>query len=220
MLYQLSNEDFYKIVPNPEYVLYIFAYPHYYRLYRPESIYSPICYTVFYKSDKKEILKLKNRNHIFDNVNFLYPIIDRFIFNNIINYDFVKKEANNFLLKHLLKSKQELQKHWKNTKFIIFFYDQPFFSDQLYKKLRAENFILITPEDYKINSGLKQYQLNDGHPNELFWDLVLTDILAYIKIKIVGKYESKREIIIKQNSFCKFICILYYICNNNSITNE
>ena len=82
-----------------------------------------------------------------------------------------------------MESKKEVEKHWKNVKFVIFDYE----SDSLWfnnspnvlneanvEKLRQDGFIVIkTSEltDKKLGEGY-YISKDDQHPNEAAWNLI------------------------------------------------
>ena len=96
----------------------------------------------------------------------------------------LKKDAFNFLEKHLIESKQEVERHWKNVKFVIFDYESADLflfnnnSNVLNKanveKLEKDGFIVIKTSDLtdiKLGDGYWLGQ-GDSHPNEAAWDLI------------------------------------------------
>lgn len=181
MLYQLKREDFYKEVPEPEYVIYIYIGDHISRMYKYNYIFDSRGYN--YLKYNKVFGKLKEENR-------LQKIPYSRIYNDIILCSIAKILESNFLNfafdffeKHLLECKKEMEKHWENTKFIILDYEceEPLFSTKnnvLSKKnirrLEKEGFIVIkTSELTDVKLDERYYvDANDHHPNEAAWDLI------------------------------------------------
>jgi len=181
MLYQLKREDFYKDIPEPEYIIYVYIGNHISRMYK----YNYICdsYDYNYLKYNNVFGKLKEEKRL-QNIPYsrLYnDIILRFIAK--FQESKFPKLAFNFLEKHLLESKKELEKHWKNTKFVILEYESEdkslspninVLSLKNIKKLEKDGFIVIKTSDLTDIPLGKNYYLDemDHHPNEAAWDLI------------------------------------------------
>ena len=98
-------------------------------------------------------------------------------------------ENMNFLILHFKKLKEEIQKHWKNTKFVVLFYYQEVepeeFDIKLKEKLIENGFIVVnTRELTGISLCGEQYQLSkqDEHPNAKAWDVVVSQLVQKLNL--------------------------------------
>lgn len=77
MLYQLSNEKFYEIIPEPEYVIYVYLSDHVRRLYQP-CLYSIFqYYGAFYHLVNGKLM-LKKTRIFYDRFNLVARTYDKF----------------------------------------------------------------------------------------------------------------------------------------------
>ncbi len=181
MLYQLKQEDFYKSMPEPEYIIYLYISNHIFRIYKYPWLYKwgyRIRYNDLKYNSTKDGLKEEHR---------LQNIPYSRVYNELILYNITKWQAKRngfeFLEKHLIESKNEVEKHWKNTKFVIFDYESKdswfnncpeVLNKENVEKLRKDGFIIIkTSELTDIKLG-DEYYINsaDQHPNEAAWNLI------------------------------------------------
>ena len=173
MYYQLTNEDFYKIVPKPEYIIYVYMDGHMARLNIPVSLAFDNCYNAFYKKIKDRYI-LKNRTFFSDKI-----IIQHFIKNYIVNNYLTRNGKYNTqkekeVVDFVIASKDAAEKHWgKDIKFIIFSYID--FEDATIKYIKDNNILLFNVDEHNLNLNDKQYQIseNDDHPNERAWDEIV-----------------------------------------------
>ena len=83
-----------------------------------------------------------------------------------------------FCYKHFIQSKNNMEKRWKNTKFIVLMYNPAYKEDNYLKeKLESQNFIVIKTDDLTTeNLKENKYFQQNQHPTEEAWDL-LTPLL-------------------------------------------
>ena len=76
-----------------------------------------------------------------------------------------------------------MQKHWKNTKYVVYFYDYEQNYDLLKSKLEKENFIIIDNKDLTqeyLTTG--KYMFTDYHPTEAAWDLLVPKLIEELSL--------------------------------------
>ena len=125
MLYQLKNEDFYKIIPHPECIIYVFIWSHYTRMFTPVCVFCEPSYTVFYKQNRKKEFIEKKRGFFTNRVIFQHSLMNNFVYPKLIENSFYQKYLDNLLVDYLKESKKEADRHWKDTKFVVFMFDKP-----------------------------------------------------------------------------------------------
>ena len=184
MLFQLKNEEFYKIVPKPEYIIYVFMDGHTQRIFTPVSLSYNNCYTAFYKKRGGNEFKLKKRNFFSDKIIIKHYISNQLTWNflnRINNYnDFTER----LLIDYIQESRKEAEKHWgKDLKFVVMFYRDPIRQETI-KELDDLGYIIITKEDFKINVWDKKFQISetDDHPNGLAWDYIVPVIVKKLNL--------------------------------------
>lgn len=184
MLYQLQDEDFYKIVPEPEYIIFTYIPDHIRRLYQPCLFSIPQYYGAHYsmKKDKNGNYYLEHRKYplFYDRFNFVARLID------FKPFDIANDYSRAFLKQHFIETKKAIDKHWKNTKFIIFVYydDDTFYFEQIQKDLEKIGYTVINRNDvFPFEPKDVRYCLSkdDGHPNDKAWDAIVPKLIEYLK---------------------------------------
>ena len=188
MLYQTKLPKLYEQIPEPEYVIYTHMNDHPRRLYILTFMAGHMLnedFNLRYKEKNGELIEIQNKNNFLNFVKRLY------ITNEIYHF-YVKhfvlsknnlKNVYDFELKHFIESKKEMQKHWKNTKYVVLFYDKMYDDEYLKDKLKQDGFIVIniyelTTEDLTD----KKYTIRDYHPNEAAWDLITPKVIEALKL--------------------------------------
>ncbi len=188
MLYQTKLEEIYSQIPEPEYVIYTIMHDHFRRLYILTFMRGQMLnedFNLRYKEKDGKLYEIKNKNHLFNFIKRLY-------LTNVIYNHYVEKiklraengeEYTNFALKHFIESKEEMQKHWKDTKYVVYFYDYEPNYDLLKNKLEKEDFIIIDNKDLtKEDLTTEKYMFADYHPKEAAWDLLTPKIIEKLGI--------------------------------------
>jgi hypothetical protein len=173
MYYQLNNEDFYKMIPKPEFIIYVYMDGHMSRINIPVSLAFNNCYDAFYKKNKDKYI-LKKRIFLSDKI-----IIQHFIKNYVVNNYLTRNGKYNLqkekeVVDYVIASRAAAEKHWgKDIKFIIFSYYE--FEDATIKYIKDNNILLFNVDEHNLNLNDKQYQIsgNDDHPNERAWDEIV-----------------------------------------------
>ena len=211
MLYQVRDDDFFKTVPEPEYVIYVYFSDHIRRLFLNHFNFWEVSGERFYLryTDKNgelvertfpenPVLFQLNRIYIYNKIcdmffaHYYYPFFD-FIFPLYKKSDIVKHFINpykiydgylDFAYKHFDSAKKEMQKHWKNTKYVIFIYNNCPLHDDFAKRLSDDGFIVIRIEDItdkKIRTS--EYTMSDGvHPNGKAWDFITPKLIEKLNL--------------------------------------
>ena len=183
MLFQLKTEEFYKIVPKPEYIIYIFMDGHTQRIFTPVALSFNNCYTAFYKKEKNEF-KLKKRNFLSDKIIIQHYISNQLAWYFLNRFKIYKDFSENLLIDYIQESRKEAEKHWgKDLKFVVMFYRDPIRQETI-KELDDLGYIIITKEDFKINVWDKKFQISetDDHPNGLAWDYIVPEIVKKLNL--------------------------------------
>ena len=181
MYWQTTQDGFYKQVPPSKDVIYIFMFDHFRRSY----IYT---FNLFLKEFYIHY-SIKDNELIFDKYEnpFKNFIMSLYIVKlSYKNYNTVTDDA----LLYFIKSRENLEKHWKNElgkiNFTVILYDtawEPpfynFYKEALRKKLKEKGFNVISTDEL-TNEDLTQPKYlmhNNWHPTEAAWDL-LTPLIA------------------------------------------
>ena len=184
MLYQLSNDSFYSIVPKPEYVIYVYINAHLARMYLGK--YNTFSRYLFYKEKKsktgekylkrdylKETLYRSSLINLLMSKKFYYRISD--------NPE--PKEIEFFKL-HLVQAKKEIEKHWGNdVKFVVLVYEEEYNIKKLkpiitdLEKIGIQFINLNDLSDINFRDSEYQISESDLHPNAKAWE-VLTPLLV------------------------------------------
>ena len=179
MLYQLQSEDFYKIIPQPEYIIYVYISDHLRRLKIPCIPSIKDYMDIYYYYDKhSKSLKLKHYNKYFKLPFIFYFINDKINYNIYNNMDLFKYE--------ILESKKLIDKHWKNTKFVVFLYDKynTEIQNSIIPELKSNGIIIINRNDITpFDDNDTRYALNetDKHPNEHAWEYIVPKLMQELK---------------------------------------
>lgn len=161
MYYQLSNEDFYKIIKKPKYIFYFYT-PK--QLILTNNKYDFGIHDIYYKLKNGKIEKYKKIP--LNKRLFLIGKINKTLYKNNFLYYFYKKDSAIF--KTLLsESKNEAQKHWgKDVNFVIIICNKnnsPF-EDEIFKDLKNKGFII-----FELNNCLNSKKQKNDISKPDFW---------------------------------------------------
>ena len=189
MLYQSKVEDLYATIPEPEYVMYVYINDHIRRLYLLSFSSWNILEEEFnlrYKDKNDELIEIKNQNEILNQIKRLYLTnkIQHLLVNKEMNNQKNKEKRYDFALKHFVEAKNEMQKHWNKTKFVVLFYNTTEDDEYLKNKLKENDFIVLdtkelTNADLATDEFLNQDKL---HPNENAWELIAEKLIKELKL--------------------------------------
>lgn len=184
MLYQLRQKDFYKIIPEPEYIIYVMPSCHFERLYKYYFSISLTCLELRYVEKSGALVQVTE--------NPLTLTFKRFYLLKWFNSLYVDKvlsakrnQLNNFKNAALYfeESKRVYSNYWKNTKFIILLY-HGFEGDEDFAKMMREKGFVVIENKHIISENLNNlcYFLPDGHPNEKAWDMITPALIKELKL--------------------------------------
>ncbi len=188
MLYQVRQDKFYKHVPEPEYAVYIMMFDHFRRIYSINFLSGHLLNeerNLRYKLKDGKLIQITDSNPIFNFIKRSYAVnkLHQAYINNIVlkpaNYDNYSK----FALEHFIESKQEMQKHWKNTKYVVLYYNSFYNQEKFTKELEKNGFeVIYLPELVQADLDEEQYKIPDGHPNEKAWDIISDALIKKLKL--------------------------------------
>lgn len=187
LVYQLSREDFYQNVPEPEYLIYVFSkhsiqmfYDYVFQLWDTN-----IC--LRYKEKNGKLIRVENPPKFIQG-SYLLKIFYRKLAENSYNCKFSDKDENLAVL-HFVTAKNEAQKHWKNTKYVVLFLDKitetEGFQDKLQSDLKKEGFVVLNAEDLTGFSDIpKKYRVqpDDPHPGEKYWQHLVPALIKKLNL--------------------------------------
>lgn len=186
MLFQAQYEKLYQQIPEPEYVIYVYINDHLRRLYLMSFASWNILANepnLRYKEKDNKLVLIQNKNPILRQIKRLYLTnklhtlyVEKHILKN-------QKKCYDFALKHFIQAKSEMQKHWKDTKYIVFFYNDCSDNKQFKADLEKNGYIIIDSSDL-TDENLKapQYMLQNEHPTEAAWDLLVPKLVKELKL--------------------------------------
>lgn len=191
MLYQTELDSFYEKIPEPEYVIYTFIDDHIRRAYLLSfcsANYLNETLNLRYKEENNKLVEVQNKNPIIRFIRRLYLTnkINQFVVKQYTTQEENQEKCYDFVFKHILQSRENMEKRWKNTKYIVLIYNTEKLNETRYlkQKLKKSNFIVIdTRRITKENLFKDEYKIQDNHPSGKAWDL-LTPL-------IVEKLENK-----------------------------
>ena len=190
MLYQTRLDKFYEQVPEPEYAIFLMIHDHFRRLYTINFLSGHLLNedrNLRYKLKDGKLVQITDSNILLRPIKKLYLTnkIHQMYLNNVIlnpkNYD----KYSEFAIEHFVESKNELQKHWKNTKYIVLLYQHINYEEDFMQKLRDKGFDVIPIFSLTdVNLSDKEYNIEEGyHPNEKAWDLLTPLIIKKLNLK-------------------------------------
>ena len=193
MLFQLKSDKFYKII-QPDFDKYV-LYNKDKSSYKPVFIYTYISdhinrihvgmEPVLFGGYPTFVYRIKNNNFEFDKTS---QILFRFPLSAKLKEAFynLKKPADKIenLKLHILESKKEIDKHYKNSEFIVLIYIENveilYLVDELLKNgIKVVFFEGLTGKNPKdINYVISE---TDSHPNAKAWTLLVPKLVNYIE---------------------------------------
>ena len=170
MLWQLKQQDIYTQIKNPETVVYMGVMADLENIYNPDVLNG----LKYYESAGK--LEEFPFAFMLLNYSYLYKKI-----NHEISYHKTldRSKTIKFFNKHVLEAKKEADKHWKNYKMIVVWYDLPLTDD--FRELEQQGIKVISLDDFmKKNIFSNPDFKNSGadiHPNAKAWKLIIPEFV-------------------------------------------
>ena len=177
MLFQLQNENFYKMIKEPEYVIYTYIFDHTRRMFITSVPFIDYYYDIFYKleNDKLKLRKFVNKIYSIEVLkNYFYLKYNKSTDDKIIN----------LFKAQILESNKLIKQHWRNAKFVILVYTndiRPF--DIIEDELKKQGIIIIYRKDIApFDDYDEKYALSkdDGHPNNNAWEYITPKLMEAI----------------------------------------
>lgn len=181
MLYQAKLPSLYEKIPEPGYVIYVYMHDHLRRLY----LYSFASWNILneefdirYKDINGKLVEMTNSNPLLNQIKRLYTA-------NTLQHWYVQKFAIKDLnrsydlaIQHFVEAKDEMQKHWKNTKYVILVYDDINFDDEIKKELKQNGFIVMDISEFAASSKF----ITNRNPNEAAWNSIVPKVVKELKL--------------------------------------
>lgn len=181
--YQLNRDDFYKEVPDAEYIIYTFIYDHISRLYKHQFTYFGQETNLRYEIKNGKFEEVKPRfipMYSFYTVRRIQAAMEEKAVEN-------REQSFNFFLTTMRESLKLAKKHYKNVKFVILTFKDPsneVLTEEEVNSLKKEGFIVLDAEKlvgHELTS--KEYRVEDGyHPSEKVWDEVTPKITRALNL--------------------------------------
>ncbi len=186
MYLQSTLNSTYKDIPTADLVFYIMIQDHYRRILI-NSFNIAENYFYLHYSDKKNKLVKDNYNNIFGNFyrsSYIQKYLNHYFSDRFIYNDKNADKLTNLVLSYFLETRKNLEKNWnKKFKFVIIFYKDITYEDLLSKKLKENGFIVIqTKELIKEDLNSSDFKLEDNHPNEKAWNLLVPLIVRELNL--------------------------------------
>lgn len=188
MLYQVRQQKFYDQVQEPEYAIFLMMFDHFRRLYSINLMSANMLNeerALRYKIKDDTLVEITDSNPFLNSAKRLYLInkLHQAYVKHIIlredNYD----EYSRFALKHFIESKQEMEKHWKNTKYIVLYYNDFYNEDEFTKALEDNGFQVISlPALTNVDLEDEKYKITDGHPSEEAFEIISQALIKELKL--------------------------------------
>lgn len=176
MVYQLSRDDFYREVKEPEYVIYVFSKNQMQMMYDYTFQLWDEAMCLRYKLSNGKLVKVKNPPKFIRGF-YLLKFINQKMARKVIDCNFSQKDEE-LAIAHFKTAKESALKHWKNTKFVVLLYDQTpeteWFDEKFASDLKKNGFIVLKMDDiagFKVYDAKFQMTENDPHPSERLWQL-------------------------------------------------
>ncbi len=177
MLYQLSSDKFKYIVPDCEYVIYLYAADAIKRTIMTRNwpfLWQISPKYIFAKNNKLKLIKINNllaHSYMYRLIESSYP------------YIYGKKYCSKLFFEIIKESYIQSQNIYPNSKFVVFAYKNDI---QFKEELEKLGIKVITLKDL-TNENMFQlkYQISkyNGHPNEKAWEFITPLFVQKIGIK-------------------------------------
>lgn len=185
MLYQSRTSQMYDTINNPEYVIYVFIPDHFRRLYSVVAWGQNLLLRYFdlrYKFDGEKLIKTERP-----------PFYQRFVLESYMylrastSYTnaFFLNPANrekyfDFALEHFKEAKEEMQKHWTNTRYIVLIYNHfENYEDFEYELNKLGYEVIYTPPFLDEDVYNEKY-MKYGHPSEEAWNAIVPKLVSVL----------------------------------------
>lgn len=174
MLYFLEKDDHFGDFSEPEYVIYTFIDDHVRRLFTPCNANDNIEF-IEYKTENNDLIR-KNTPLKYLHSLYIFNKLQNFLYNKFLKHQ-KENENMDLVIKYFEKSKELLEKHCPNTKFIILLYptgSNNYINSNKWSELEEKGFIILNINDLTQKDMTKsEYKLADNvHPNAAAWEII------------------------------------------------
>lgn len=188
MLLQLQDPQFYKEVPDTQYIIYTFIWDHILRLYAYNNCIAPTS-----EGNYEINLRYRLKNGKLEKVKPGYLLFYRSFLVKKIQYYIKQKKSMDkeeyfpLFLKILKESQSLAKKHYKNPKFVILLYKDSggaIFNESQIKAIEKEGFIVIDAEKLVGHELMSQkYRMPDKeHPSEQAWNEIAPKLIKKLNL--------------------------------------
>lgn len=188
-LYNFSNEELYKQINEPEYVIYLFIENHFSRMNsRINSMQDPNLRPMFDFDDNFnfKIIPCKNK-WLF--LSHLY----KYYYREKYTLDYGVREEEKFI-KTMAALKKKINEHWPDTKLVVVRYDEaniqdPFiFDDKYIQKFKDLGIIYLDADEVVFGKSGKrmigdEFMQKDQHPSAYAFDLLAKKLVEALNLK-------------------------------------
>lgn len=180
--FQLRRKDFYNEVKPPEYIIYTFMWDHLNRMFRCQYVQCDYI-LLRYKLTKNGFEEIKP---FWQPLWGLYTVREaqELIQDNVTSSPDRTQNNLEYFYKMMNECKKLASKHYPNAKFVILAYDTPY-SNSYISKLKDNGFIVISTDEL-LGPGIlekREYRgLDNGHPSEKAWDLVVPALIKKLDL--------------------------------------
>ncbi len=174
MLWQLKNSNIYNEIKEPSVIIYMGVKADLENIYNPDILNG---------------LKYKMSNGILVEVPFHFMLLNYSYLYKKINHEIsyrktLNKEKNiEFFSKHILAAKKEADKHWKNYKMVVVWYNLPVKNE--FSELEESGIEVISLYDFIKKNILSKNTVQDEdidiHPDKDTWRKIVPEIAKNIK---------------------------------------
>ena len=188
MLYLTQSKDFYKKIPEPEHVIYVFMDDHFRRIMSCACSSYDILkgyYNLRYKEENGKLTRVLIENDPFYLIKSTHTAmhLQSLFVSKFLLHDDDNENCFDFAIKHFTESRKEMQKHWKTQKYTIIIYRR-FKKDRIFcKKLQDAGFnVIYIPGLQILDSSDMTHHFPDYHPKESAWDIITPKIAEILNL--------------------------------------
>ena len=165
-------------IKNPEYFIYIYIAGHIYRLYMPASFFHNLL--IYYKEKDNKLVLQKDWDNWHWHSYTLRTLNEQLEYAGKIHSHDKKIQ---FLLKHLNRTQEEINKKYPESKFVVLAYSGEEDIKAIEKELTENKIKIIYLSDLSSEDFTKKpYALEDGHPSALAWDIIIPELTKKLSL--------------------------------------
>ena len=184
LLFLSKSDKTYSNIKNPEYVFYIFTFDDLRRMY----LYSYSSWNILneefdvrYKLKGNKLFEIRNTNNLFNQIKRLYTFneLHHLFYKKYVDVPSKRAKAYDLAIKQINEAEKEIKSRWKNTKFVVLSYDDPYFSTLLEKNgISTVNLMKLASQDKFLLDSMKRNVV----PTPEIWDELLPKLVKSLKL--------------------------------------